>query len=675
MKAEALLKISRMSVKTTFSSASQVIIDELRQKDKERDARETEKDKIIASMQAQLESVSRTQLNAMSQDSSDTRPLRGRGSRGGSRGGRSGRGGLSRVDLEQSQSQSQSQGQSQSSSFGKNPKKRTNSSSGGMTSGGFWSEDRFRDDSETEIEIEDWKVHKKKGFQKDRDEKKKKTKLSKTAKRNSEEPLPETHQVEADGRPGFPALPKSRSPVKGFEAFTLTNVPTAAAVTAASIAAASALVKSVKNNGPVWVPGPSTVVVPVASNSAALTLAPSNQSVPVPDRVPVSQPQSEQQQPETPREHSAAFDPPGGPGISVIAKVMTWNDQPDTATHRRQASQRGLDLEIRSPTKLLEPGDIVKNEKGLREEIEVELKTINGLPFSGSVTMIEAKHGIYRDCLGFRDFKNFDGVRINYKGVLVVTFKLKEAINVDELFAIQNFQFKRKSKVQGRLIDQIIECKIRGLRNQERNEKASFKNTTEGVTMVSIEGCDYRVKKEDIEAGLSHWGVLVSELKETTFEDPHDTEGTNRTGIYCIQMKMSKRIPQIIPLCGRRVKIDYRNVQKLCTWCYGPHFRNKCKENSKVQWPDYVEQFMLTHPGLPEGLFGSRQKETQMDSETKPTEEQFGVPTTKEQYNALLVELIKTGINYESAVADLSRRHEAFKDAEKKYQAAKDQNE
>jgi hypothetical protein len=84
---------------------------------------------------------------------------------------------------------------------------------------------------------------------------------------------------------------------------------------------------------------------------------------------------------------------------------------------------------------------------------------------------------------------------------------------------------------------------------------------------------------------------------------------------------------------------------------------------------------MLTHPGLPEGLFGSRQKETQMDSETKPTEEQFGVPTTKEQYNALLVELIKTGINYESAVADLSRRHEAFKDAEKKYQAAKDQNE
>ena len=59
---------------------------------------------------------------------------------------------------------------------------------------------------------------------------------------------------------------------------------------------------------------------------------------------------------------------------------------------------------------------------------------------------------------------------------------------MDVLFPIQNFQFKRKLKIQGRLVDQIIECKIRGLRNQERNEKASFKNTVEGVTVVSLEG-------------------------------------------------------------------------------------------------------------------------------------------------------------------------------------------
>ena len=33
--------------------------------------------------------------------------------------------------------------------------------------------------------------------------------------------------------------------------------------------------------------------------------------------------------------------------------------------------------------------------------------------FTGTITMTEAKHGIYRDCLGFVDFKNFDGVRFS----------------------------------------------------------------------------------------------------------------------------------------------------------------------------------------------------------------------------------------------------------------------
>ena len=33
------------------------------------------------------------------------------------------------------------------------------------------------------------------------------------------------------------------------------------------------------------------------------------------------------------------------------------------------------------------------------------------------MTMQEAKYGIYRDGLGFRNFKNFDGVRFAFKGV------------------------------------------------------------------------------------------------------------------------------------------------------------------------------------------------------------------------------------------------------------------
>ena len=48
--------------------------------------------------------------------------------------------------------------------------------------------------------------------------------------------------------------------------------------------------------------------------------------------------------------------------------------------------------------------------------------------------------------LGFTDFKNFDGVRFSYKGIRIVTFKLKEQIDIDQLNEKQHFEFKRVFK-------------------------------------------------------------------------------------------------------------------------------------------------------------------------------------------------------------------------------------
>ena len=54
----------------------------------------------------------------------------------------------------------------------------------------------------------------------------------------------------------------------------------------------------------------------------------------------------------------------------------------------------------------------------------------DGEIFTGSLTIQEAKHGIYRDCLGFKDFKNFDGVLFAYMGVRIVAFKLSLHTNM-----------------------------------------------------------------------------------------------------------------------------------------------------------------------------------------------------------------------------------------------------
>ena len=46
---------------------------------------------------------------------------------------------------------------------------------------------------------------------------------------------------------------------------------------------------------------------------------------------------------------------------------------------------------------------VVKNTGCMMEEIEIEIQTMDDESFASRFTVIETKHGIYRDCLGFRD--------------------------------------------------------------------------------------------------------------------------------------------------------------------------------------------------------------------------------------------------------------------------------
>ena len=62
----------------------------------------------------------------------------------------------------------------------------------------------------------------------------------------------------------------------------------------------------------------------------------------------------------------------------------------------------------------------VSNDGAWREELEIELRHDDGQSYTGTVTMQEAKYGIYHDSLGFKDFKNFDGVRFAFIGVRTI---------------------------------------------------------------------------------------------------------------------------------------------------------------------------------------------------------------------------------------------------------------
>ena len=84
--------------------------------------------------------------------------------------------------------------------------------------------------------------------------------------------------------------------------------------------------------------------------------------------------------------------------------IVNPDDQAAQATQAIQAVQAAQHIQGPCTTGL----EIVtiNNVGAIREEIEIELLSCEGASFTGSLTMQEAKHGIYRDCLGFKDFKN-----------------------------------------------------------------------------------------------------------------------------------------------------------------------------------------------------------------------------------------------------------------------------
>ena len=90
-----------------------------------------------------------------------------------------------------------------------------------------------------------------------------------------------------------------------------------------------------------------------------------------------------------------------------------------------------LTEELNLRTDLVEGQFGIQNQGHMREEIEISLLTLNGNKFIGTITPQEAKFNIYRDTLLFSNFSNFDWVRFAFRGVPVVVFKLKTAIQND----------------------------------------------------------------------------------------------------------------------------------------------------------------------------------------------------------------------------------------------------
>jgi hypothetical protein len=122
---------------------------------------------------------------------------------------------------------------------------------------------------------------------------------------------------------------------------------------------------------------------------------------------------------------------------------------------------------------------------------------------------------------------------------------------------------------------------------------------------AKVEGCKYRVEKEQIILWLSNFGEIKSELTEDVYEKSDDSENDMPlgNGIYSVRMNIKKDMPQFMAMQGKRVQLYYRDIVKQCTNCFQQH-QQKHWKNEKVPWSYYVAKFAELFPEIPHDMYG-----------------------------------------------------------------------
>jgi len=288
-----------------------------------------------------------------------------------------------------------------------------------------------------------------------------------------------------------------------------------------------------------------------------------------------------------------------------MSETGSTNGEGDVLGMSQDSYRTAASQDSREPSKpIRRPIFTTKKPDGaFRDEIVIEIQTLDDQPFKGTITPKEARKTIFEEILGFKQ-EDLTGFYFAYSGCPIVTFKLKEQFNIDSLVSFQEFNVERKCKAGNEEKTAILRCKIRGIRSAQNNRAENYQD--EGYRWVKVEGCEYRIEEKQIIDWLSHFGEVKSDISEDTHKESDDSSDDLPpvgNGIYSVRMKLERNMPQLIPMHGKRIRLYYRGIIKRCTNCFGSHQRKNCKEE-KVPWIKYVEQFITNYPEIPRESYG-----------------------------------------------------------------------
>ena len=243
-----------------------------------------------------------------------------------------------------------------------------------------------------------------------------------------------------------------------------------------------------------------------------------------------------------------------------------------------------------------------KQEGPWRDKLTVDIFKMGEEDFKGTIKLKEAKNDIYKKALGLKR-ENLHAIEMEYRGHPVVTFRLKQVLNIDVEFSTDTFSFMREG-AEGPV---MLHGRIRGVRT-----------VTGGGTFIrgdntrlKLKNCKWSLEENDINEWLNYYGTVTTPISEETYkESDGDTTGDDEddeqdcpplgTGNLWVTMKLGWKIPQFLPMMGRKIEVYHRGIVQTCVNCYqNGHKRQDC-QNERLHWLDYVADFIESNELRPE---------------------------------------------------------------------------
>ena len=110
---------------------------------------------------------------------------------------------------------------------------------------------------------------------------------------------------------------------------------------------------------------------------------------------------------------------------------------------------------------------------------------------------------------------------------------------------------------------------------------------------------------------------------------------------------------------GKRIRVYYRGVQKLCSNCFGPHPRKNCR-SERVTWVAYCLRFMESQKDIPEELYGKW---------WKVVNEHYGEVIVEENEDETSEEVMESDQTQREQPQNLQQRQEAPRTTQREHQS------